>query len=134
MKSVISGMVGADAPYTATWISQFPEGSMREKAAETLMSRWGREDPKAAATWLANLPDGQSRQSAIVKFVDSAASLEPEVAWNYAATLTDPQKQKDALEKAAKQWRRVDDTAARAAIQSSGLPADTVAKLLKPGD
>ena len=73
-------------------------------------------------------------QSAISKFVDSAVSLEPQLAWTYATTLTDPQKQKDALEKSAQQWLRVDDAAARAAIQASGLPVDTIATLLKPKD
>ena len=107
---------------------------MREKCAETLMNRWGREDPKAAALWLADLPEGQSRQSAMSKFVDSAASLEPELAWTCALTLTDPQRQKEALEKSAKQWLRANDIAARTAIQSSGLPADTIARLLKPND
>ena len=107
---------------------------MQEKCAETLMKSWAREDPNAAALWLADFPEGQSRQAAVVKFVDSAANLEPELAWTFALTLTDPQSQKNALEKSARQWLRANDSAARAAIQASALPADMIASLLKPSD
>ena len=64
----------------------------------------------------------------------SAADLEPQLAWTWATSLTDPQAQKEGLEKAAKQWLRVDDQAARATIQSSGFPPELIAKLLKRTD
>jgi hypothetical protein len=48
--------------------------------------------------------------------------------------LSDPQKQQESLQKAATQWLRMDDKAARATIQSSGLPPEIVSKLLKPTD
>jgi hypothetical protein len=127
-------MVGADAPYTATWVQKFPECEMREKASETLMSRWAREDPKAAATWLAGLGQGQTYQAAVVKYVESAATLEPELAWELARTIQDGKKQNDAMERAARQWLRADDKTARAMILASGLPAEVIAKLLKPND
>jgi hypothetical protein len=134
MKSVISSMVGADAPYAASWIQNFPEGDVREEASKTLMKRWARDDPSSAAAWLANMAAGPSREAAVKQFVESAADLQPQVAWGLATSLTDPQQQKDALEKAAQQWLRTDDRAARAAIQASGYPPDLIARLLKPKD
>jgi hypothetical protein len=98
------------------------------------MKRWAKDDPKGAAAWLAGQPAGASREAAAKAFVSSAAELEPQLAWTFAAALADPQKQQDALEKAAKQWLRVDDKAARAAIEASGLPPDQIAKLLKRKD
>jgi hypothetical protein len=98
------------------------------------MKRWAREDPKAASAWLANLPESQNREAAVKNFVDNAADHEPQLAWTWALLLSDPQKQNDALEKAAKQWLRVDDKGARATIRASGLPDELVTKLLKPTD
>jgi hypothetical protein len=132
MKAVVSSMVGADAPYAASWIRGFPEGEMRDQAGEALMKRWARDDPQAAAAWLSTLPAGATRETAANQFVSSAADQEPQLAWTWATTLSDPQKQKDALETAARQWLRVDDKTAAAAIQASGLPTDVIAKLLKP--
>ena len=134
MKAVISSMVGADAPYTASWIQNFPEGDVREQAGETLMKRWAKDDPKSAATWLNSLPEGATREAAAKQFVDSAAESEPQLAWSWAASLADPSKQRDALEVAARQWLRVDDKTARATIQASGLPPDLITKLLKRTD
>ena len=107
---------------------------MREQAEETLMKRWAPEDPKAAAAWLANLPQNQDRETAVKNFVANAADHEPQLAWTWALSLADPQNQNDALEKAAKQWLRVDDKSARATIKASGLPAELVTRLLKPRD
>ena len=98
------------------------------------MKRWAKDDPKAAAAWADNLPAGATREAAAWQFVDAAAASEPQVAWSMAASLIDQFKQRDALEKAAKQWLRVDGTTARATIQASGLPPDLIAKLLKPAD
>jgi hypothetical protein len=95
------------------------------------MEHWAKDDPRAAAAWLSALPAGPTREAAAGQFVTSIAEQEPQLAWSWAVTLSDAQKQKEAMETAGRQWLRVDDSAARAAIQSSGLPAELIAGLLK---
>ncbi|MCW5559528.1 MAG: hypothetical protein KIT22_17065, partial [Verrucomicrobiae bacterium] len=130
---VIPSMVAADPAYTATWINQFPEGSLRDEATQTLVNQWSREDPIATADWLNTIPAGKGREDAVASFANSLAPHEPATAWEWAGTLGDAEKQKSALENAGRQWLRVDEASARAAIEQSTLPPDVKDRLLKGG-
>jgi len=72
-------------------------------------------------------------EDAVAAFSRTLANQEPSTAWDWAGTLSDPNKQQDALENAGRQWLRVDETAARAAIERSTLPPDLKERLLKGG-
>jgi hypothetical protein len=69
----------------------------------------------------------------VAAFSRTLANQEPSTAWDWAGTLSDPHRQHDALENAGRQWLRVDETAARAAIERSPLPPDIKERLLKGG-
>jgi hypothetical protein len=54
----------------------------------------------------------------------------PELAWFWAMKLADPKQRDQQLQNVARQWLGMDPDGARAKIQGSGLPADSVSKLL----
>ena len=85
----------------------------------------------ATAKWLAEQPQDAAFQSGARRLIPGMLKASPPTAWDWAMILTDPAIKQERLELITKSWLNSDADAARAKIQSSGLPADQIKKLLE---
>src|SRR6185369_9770927 len=132
VRSLLIDSSDLDPDWTARWVATFPPGETRNQAVEKLVQHWSETDPFATAKWLAEQPQDTAFQAGARRMIPGMIKASPATAWDWAMILTDPAAKQERLEIVAKSWLSSDDAAARAKIQSSGLPANQVSKLLTP--
>ena len=118
------------ATNAAAWASAFPDGHLRDNALEMVARQWAQTDPTGAATWLTELPSGHARDSAVNSFVNTMSPQYPELAAQWVTAIDDQQMRVNQMENVARNWVNFDQTAARAWIAQSPLPAERKNQLL----
>ena len=57
----------------ASWVEQFPAGTLRDTATQNLLSIWTSQDAAAAGKWVEQLPVGNSRDTALAAYQTALA-------------------------------------------------------------
>jgi serine/threonine protein kinase len=131
----VRALVGETAPanptWTASWVQGIPAGDARNRAVENLVKSWADKDPVAASDWLNEQPQDAGFQNAARQMVPRAMKVSPDLAWFWALKLADPKLRDQQIQNVARQWIGMDPDTARTKIQASGLPADTISKLIE---
>ena len=83
-----------------------------------------------AAQWLETIPAGSGRDAAVSTFANKVVDTDPAGAAAWAATIADNSIRNNSLERIARHWMRVDETAASSWILASPLLTDEVKKRL----
>ncbi len=66
--SIVQRWVQEDPAVASSWVSQFPDDSLGQDAAETLVNLWAQADLKASGDWLSSLPPSQLRNRAVLAY------------------------------------------------------------------
>lgn len=66
--AIVQRWAQKDPAVAASWVSQFPEDSLGQDAAETLVSLWAQSDSKATGEWLFSLPPSAMKERAIFAY------------------------------------------------------------------
>ena len=130
LENIIANWSGRDPEGAEQFADTLADGQSRDELIRRIAGTWARSDSATALNWVQSMPAGDGRAGAMASVLAAWASQSPQDAARYISQLSG----RDTLEKAAQQWLRVDDKAARATIQASGFPPDLIAKLLKRTD
>lgn len=125
---VVTEWANHDARSAAAWVEAFPDRELQASAAESLMSRWAQLDPDSARNWLEKLPEGRGRDQAAMTY-SSHLHEDPAAAVRAAGLISDENTRRSALQNAARRWLQIDEEAASAWIQSTGLQVEVVEEL-----
>jgi hypothetical protein len=109
------------------------EGPVRQRAAESLINRWGQTDPYRAAAWLGTLPQGASRDSTVVAFSRQISANDPQSAVEWAQTIGNDATRNSQLESIVTSWVKTDAKSAMAWIAQSSLPQNLKDRLMNRG-
>jgi hypothetical protein len=115
-------------------VSEFPEGRAREQAFSSLVSSWSSADPIGASQWLNSLPAGKSQERATSSFVSQIAYEYPELAAPLIDRISDQNQRTFTIENVANNWLRIDRFAAEQWLETTSLPQDRKARLLRQAD
>ena len=116
----------------AAWVSNFPEGDLRETAAREVANLWTDRNAADAGKWVNDLPPGKSKDAAVNTYVQKIAVALPEAAAQWAATIPELDLREREMLAVAESWLAKDPQAARRWIQNSTLPNESKEKLLAP--
>jgi hypothetical protein len=72
----------------AAWVTEFPEGALKETAFEEMVKLWTDKTPDAAGDWLSSLSPGTFRDAGIAAYATKIAPESPEIAAQWARTIT----------------------------------------------
>lgn len=127
--SVLAAWANTEPADAAAWLAkQPPEASLHQSVAQA----WVAQDLPAATQWVNGLADGPMKDEVILRVVSKFQSRNPQVAVAWVEGISDEAKRVEASRKLAQTWSRNDQTAARSWIESSTLPENVKAELLKP--
>lgn len=118
-----------DPAAAAAWVSSLPpEG--QGAAVVSVISQWANQDPQAAGNWM-NTLEGPGKDSAISAYAAHLAPRDPGTALGWAQSIANPEIRTATVEALVQQWRERDPTRATDWINSSQLPDEEKARLLK---
>lgn len=120
-----------DQTKAASWVSGLPQEDARAAAARTLAEQWSQYDAPSASEWIGSLPDGKPRDQAVGALVNRIAASDPSMAFEWAATVDDSSLRSSSLEAAFQSWRKLDPSAARAAVETANWPDDEKARWIE---
>ncbi len=140
--SALTSLVGVQAnmnpAQAADLLSQFSAGPALETATQTLATTWVKLDPQAASIWMNTLPVGPPRDGAVVALIAAKSPWEPTAQaavdpglLQWANTIAAPATRVDQIQQIITNWANGDPGGALKALQSTNLPADKRAALLK---
>ncbi len=107
------------------------ERSRHRILSETFNS-WARHDPKAASAYLAQEENAFTRDHGINGLAASIAREDPAAAIAWADEISDPHVRETALTTVALAYLETNPTAAREWLPESGLPNETMVRVLEP--
>jgi hypothetical protein len=126
----LTWMQNDPAAAAAWWISHEPGRDTMVK----IINVWSQKDPFGAGDWLNTQPAGPQSDAARVTYARQVAAKRgaEERALEWAATVSDPSMREDAIDHIFRQWTARDPAAATAFLESSGWPAERLARLQTP--
>jgi hypothetical protein len=101
------------------WAEALPPGKAQAVALGTVAYQMASKNVADAAQWLDKLPVGEVRDRAVMGFSNYAGRRDPEGALAWAVTISDERDRLQQVESLVKQWRGVDEAAARKWLDSS---------------
>lgn len=128
-------VANADFPAMETWVSMFPDETMRARAIGTSIWTVFNKTPDRANEIVAGLPEGPVRDSALSGLVNSKAYATPTNAAVNAMEIRDPIVRYDALDSLMNSWMGRDRQSAETWLDAqTDLPQDWVTewKTIKP--
>ena len=89
------------------------------------------KDPNSAFQLVQSLPAGDSRNNIIITYLGSMAQSDPQSAISLASGIAEADDRSKAQQNVVRRWKRSDPSAATQWINSSSLPQDVKARLLR---
>ena len=116
-----------DISSAVAWVTELPEGSMKQCTLQGVIGQWARSDARAAASYFESLPAGSRSQGLLSQVAGVWASRNPSEAWAWALKLPQGQRRSGVLRTIVSVWARDDPESA--SISVADLPSDVL-----PGD
>lgn len=116
------GWAQSDPVAAVGWLENLPAGNGQMAGLRNAFGDWEDSDPAAAGEYLAGMPRSPKRDSAISGFAMGYAWQNPQLAITWAQDIQDPGLRQTSLTRAGQAYFRRDPDAARAWLDSSGLP------------
>jgi hypothetical protein len=119
-----------DLSSTVAWVSELPDGWMKEQAMEGILEPWSRVDPAAAASYFESLP--RRYESCLERLAGTWASRDPSGAWTWGSALPPGPSKRAVLRRVLAVMAQSDPRAASALVpglESTLLPEDRAAVL-----
>lgn len=121
-----------DMSSTIEWVSDLPDGAVKDEAMNEMFREWGQTEPGGASEYLNDLPDSPTKDYAVSAFAKEISREDPEVAMQWATSIQDEASRVSTLESTARSWYRQDQEAAQQWIEQSNLPQESVEKITAP--
>jgi hypothetical protein len=108
--SAVSELFERNDTEVIKWAASLPEGDLRNRSIQALVSQWARYDPAAAKAWLDENTDDSNRAGAIAALGESWARNDPESAATWASQLAegDANGGGKVLENVVRRWMEYD--------------------------
>lgn len=130
VREIAEQMADADPQKALAWADTLA-GEAKPRAYRETLSEWAQDDPTAASEFLLSMNRSSERDQAINGFTSRIQREEPASAIAWAQEIGDPQLQQETLTSAARSWYYSRDReAATAWLETSGLPAEAVEKII----
>ena len=122
----VGGTWAQNDPVAAVgWLEGLPTGNGQMAGLRNAFGDWEDRDPAAAGEYLVAMPQSPKRDSAISGFAMGYAWQNPQLAITWAQDIQDPALRQTSLTRAGQAYFRRDPDAAKAWLDSSGLPEET---------
>ena len=123
---------GRQDPVAAvTWLREISDGRGQQAGLRAVFGDWEDSDPVKAGEYLMAMPTSEQRDSAISGFAGGYAWQDPQTAIAWASDISDPGLRQQSLTRAGQVYFRRDPEAARVWLESSDLPAEAQAEVLR---
>jgi hypothetical protein len=129
---IVQRWVQKEPAAAAGWVAKFPEGELRQSAAEELVKLWADQNATEASDWLSEMAAGPTKDRAVTAYVGKIAIQQPQTAADWAGKIADETARAQALERVGEAWLLNDESAAREWIKQSALPDTVKERLLEP--
>ena len=113
-------------------VETIPEPATRNRGFSDMFNTWARDDAIAASEYLAQMPPSPERDHAISGFAGSLVVRDPATAIAWADQIGDNHLRESSLVTVALSFFENDPAAASAWLPDSGLPVETVDRILNP--
>ena len=132
VKQIASHWAQVDPQAAAEWASTLPpETHDPGKTFSLIVQTWAEYEPREASEWLSTLDEGPERDGSVFTLVSTIAPHDPEGAFAWATTIGDPSNRDQAVQRTINNWRRTDQEAARAAVESANISDSLREQLLE---
>jgi hypothetical protein len=101
---LIRRWAGKDPASAARWVSQMPEGVMRQNATGEIAIEWANQNLAAAVGWAWQLPDETERDNGLMAIAYEAARTDPMTSLDVAIELPTTPTRDALVQHAALQW------------------------------
>jgi hypothetical protein len=112
LKGLIAAWSPADPQAALDWLCAFSETNSQAEPVQSVLRTWSQAEPAAAAKWLANLPSSTASDEMTNAFLEGAVGKYPEFAAQWTQTVTEEAKRQELQIKIARQWLKIDSSAA----------------------
>lgn len=119
-----SMLMMSDPERGANYLLENAEPDKKGQTYQTIVSQWANHDPNKAGAWLGAQPQTPELDAARSSFATQVAQRDPESAMAWANTVTEENQRASAVEQVFNTWKKKDEPAALAALESSGLPPE----------
>jgi hypothetical protein len=122
MIAQVAGERAQHAPHqTAEWATQLTELEERDSATAAVVSRWAKQDLRAAAQWVRSLSPGASRDAALRALLDSSAfRRDPSAAMQWTTAIRDEAVRRETIASIVNRWEVLDPDAAAGWTKTHG--------------
>ncbi len=128
--SRVGGQWGRQDPEAAVgWLEGISEGRGQQEGLRTVFGDWEDTNPAKAGEYLTAMPRSDKRDAAISGFSSGYAWQDPQMAIAWAGDISEPNLRQQSLTRAGQIYFRRDPEGARTWLETSGLPAETQAKI-----
>ena len=130
VRQVAEQMAQTDPQKALDWADALAAEAQPQVYREAL-NEWAKTDVTAASEYLLSMNKSPERDQAITGLTSSLQREDPASAIVWAQDISDPQLQQETLTSVARSWYYSDDKeAASAWLETSGLPAEAVEKVI----
>jgi hypothetical protein len=116
----------SDPERGASYLLENSDATNKPQVYQQIVSQWAGTDPNKAGAWLGAQPQTPELDGARSSFATQVARQDPESAMAWANTVTDENQRASAVEQVYTTWKKKDEAAATASLQSAGLPPDRI--------
>jgi hypothetical protein len=113
------------------WANQQTDPEVKTRILGGLIEGMSVKDPNSAFQLVQSLPAGDSRNNIIITYLGSMAQSDPQSAISLASGIAEADDRSKAQQNVVRRWKRSDPAAATQWINSSSLPQDVKARLLR---
>ena len=113
------------------WANQQTDPEVKSQILRGVIEGMSVKDPNSAFQLVQSLPAGNFRNSIIITSLDSMAQSDPRSAIGLASGVANADDRSKAQQNVVRRWKRSDPAAATQWINSSSLPQDVKARLLR---
>ena len=116
----------SDPERGAAYMLENAEPNDKKQVYQQIVSQWVHADANKAGAWLGQQPQTPDLDGARFSFATQVAARDPESAMAWANTVTEENQRTMAVEQVYNTWKKKDEPAASAALQSSGLSPERI--------
>ena len=132
ISALVQRTIGEDSDLALGWAANIGEDSFRHRKFRDAFNTWAHLDAEAASEHLVGMASSPERDYAIQGFASGLVKNDPATAIAWADAIGDTRMRDSALTWVGIAYLENDPAAATKWLPDSGLPADTVARVLDP--
>ena len=124
IKGLVSTWAPADPEAAINWLVAFPATNSQPELVPSVIKTWSQAEPSVVAKWLANLPTGTASEGMAGAFLEGAVAKYPDYAAQWTQSVTDETQRRKYQIQVARQWMKIDSSAATKWIGSLTFPEE----------